>query len=140
MKRVKQASNGTGSSSPAQTKWFRLEHSAEGVMARDAVPQAQELPQERRLELAEQRHVRTILAAGQHGAERNQQQLMQIVAGIILPGINHLGKAGDELFHGRASTLNAALKGQPRFGQQPSPSMVICDNPGAPHVRYGKAV
>jgi hypothetical protein len=57
MKRVKQASNGTGSSSPAQTKWFRLEHSAEGVMARDAVPQAQELPQERRLELAEQRHV-----------------------------------------------------------------------------------
>src|SRR3954454_18836222 len=60
------------------------EHPAEGVMAMDAVPQAQELPQERFLDRAEQRHVRAILAAGQYGAERDQQQFMQIMAGIIL--------------------------------------------------------
>src|SRR4051794_798804 len=78
-------------------------------MARDAVPQAQELPQERFLDRAEQRHVRAILAAGQYGAERDQQQFMQIMAGIILPRGNDLGKAGDEFFHGRASTLNPRL-------------------------------
>lgn len=49
------------------------EHPAEGVVARNAVPQARELPQERRLDLAKQRHVREILAAGQHGAQRDQQ-------------------------------------------------------------------
>src|SRR5688572_3893925 len=79
-------------------------------MARDAVPQAQELPQERFLDRAEQRHVRAILAAGQYGAERDQQQFMQIMAGIILPRVNDLGKAGDEFFHGRASTLNPRLE------------------------------
>src|SRR3954453_10365760 len=86
-------------------------------MARDAVPQAQELPQERFLDRAEQRHVRailaagqSILAAGQYGAERDQQQFMQIMAGIILPRVNDLGKAGDEFFHGRASTLNPRLE------------------------------
>src|SRR4051812_35784074 len=78
-------------------------------MAGDAVPQAQELPQERFLDRAEQRHVRAILAAGQYGAERDQQQFMQIMAGIILPRGNDLRKAGDEIFHGRGSTLN------PRF-------------------------
>src|SRR5215217_8470912 len=79
-------------------------------MARDAVPQAQELPQERFLDRAEQRHVRAILAAGQYGAERDQQQFMQIMAGIVLPRVNDLGKAGDEVFHGRASTLNPRLE------------------------------
>jgi hypothetical protein len=53
------------------------EHPAEGVAARNAMPQVQELPQERPVELAEKRRVRAILAAGQHGAERNQQQLIQ---------------------------------------------------------------
>src|SRR3954453_16424478 len=79
-------------------------------MARDAVPQAQELPQERFLDRAEQRHVRAILAAGQYGAERDQQQFMQIMAGIILPRGNDFGKAGDEFFHGRASTRNPRLE------------------------------
>ena len=74
-------------------------------MARDAVPQAKELPQERLLDLSEQRHVRAILAAGQYGAECDQQDLMQIMAGIILPRISDFGKAGDELFHDRASAL-----------------------------------
>src|SRR3954465_5779645 len=79
-------------------------------MARDAVPQAHELPQERFLDRAEQRHVRAILAAGQYGAGWHQQQFMQVMAGIILPRVNDLGKAGDEFFHGRASTLNPRLE------------------------------
>src|SRR5215213_8946932 len=79
-------------------------------MARDAVPQAQELPQERFLDRAEQRHVRAILAAGQYGAERDQQQFMQIMAGNNLPRDKDIGKAGDEFFHGRASTLNPRLE------------------------------
>jgi hypothetical protein len=52
------------------------------------------------------------------------------MAGVVLPGVNNLGKAGDKLFHGRVSTLNSAFKGQPRPRQQPSPSKVICDSPG----------
>src|SRR4051794_41400087 len=106
-------------------------------MARDAVPQAQELPQERFLDRAEQRHVRAILAAGQYGAERDQQQLMQIMAGIILPRVNDLGKAGDEFFHGRASTLNPRLESShaspsnPRL-QPPAPyAIALARSPGS---------
>src|SRR3954467_2650917 len=110
-------------------------------MARDAVPQAQELPQERFLDRAEQRHVRAILAAGQYGAERDQQQFMQIMAGIILPRVNDRGKAGDEFFHGRASTLNPRLESShaspsnPRL-QPPAPyaialGIVRSDGPAA---------
>jgi hypothetical protein len=32
------------------------------------------------------------------------------MAGILLPRVNDLGKAGDEFFHGRASTLNPRLE------------------------------
>src|SRR3954464_520783 len=104
-------------------------------MARDAVPQAQELPQERLLDRAEQRHVRAILAAGQYGAERDQQQFMQIMAGIILPRVNDLGKAGDEFFHGRASTLNPRLESShaspsnPRL-QPPAPYAIALGGSG----------
>ncbi len=89
MKRVKQASNGIE----------QPEHPAERVMAGDPVPQAKELPRERLLGRAEQRHVRAILAAAQHGAERDQKQFVQVVAGIIPPRVSDFGKTGDELFH-----------------------------------------
>src|SRR4051794_28292586 len=116
-------------------------------MARDAVPQAQELPQERFLDRAEQRHVRAILAAGQYGAERDQQQFMQIMAGIILPRVNDLGKAGDEFFHGRASTLNPRLESShaspsnPRL-QPPAPYAIALGQPliaGRPFVTRREA-
>ena len=68
--------------------------------------QAQKLAQVRRFDLPEQRHVRAILAAGQHSAERDHQQLMQVVAGIVLSWVHNLGKAGDELFHRAASALD----------------------------------
>lgn len=112
------------------------EHSAEGVVAGDAVPQAKELPQERLLNFADQRHVRAVLAAGQHGAECDQQKLMQVVAGILPPGIDDLGEAGDEFFHSRASTLNPRLESchaspsNPRL-QQPAPYAIALPSPGS---------
>src|SRR5215213_4584963 len=84
----------------------QAEYPAEGVMAGRAMTQAQKLAQVRRFDLSEQRHVRAILAARQQSAERNHQQLMQIVPGIVLSWVHNLGKAGDELFHGAASALN----------------------------------
>ena len=32
------------------------------------------------------------------------------MAGVVLPRVNDLGEAGNELFHGRASTLNPRLE------------------------------
>src|SRR4051812_49615577 len=82
-------------------------------MARDAVPQAQELPQERFLDRAEQRHVRAILAAGQYGAERDQQQFMQIMAGLILPRGHEPGQPGDRYFLATAAKLHPRLRARP---------------------------
>src|SRR3954464_10055155 len=124
----------------------QAEHSAEGVMAGSAMTQAQKLAQVRRFDLSEQRHVRAILAVRQQSAERNHQQLMQIVAGIVLSWVHNLGKAGDELFHRAASALDCtprlqrcplrcnacaqapapapyaiALSGEPKAGLPPRP-------------------
>src|SRR4051812_27454044 len=82
-------------------------------MAGRAMPQAQKLAQVRRFDLSEQRHVRAILAARQQSAERDHQQLMQVVAGIVLPWGHNLGEAGDELFHMAASALHCTPRLQP---------------------------
>src|SRR5215213_6367621 len=84
----------------------QAEHPAEGVMAGRAMTQAQKLAQVRRFDLPEQRHVRAILATRQQSAERNHQQLMQVVASIVLSWVQNLGKAGDERFHRTASALD----------------------------------
>src|SRR4051794_41259963 len=112
-------------------------------MARDAVPQAQELPQERFLDRAEQRHVRAILAAGQYGAERDQQQFMQIMAGIFLPRGNDLGQAGGEIFPCRGSTLNTRFESShapPRNPplQPPAPYSISpgAENNGSPFLGF----
>src|ERR1700676_742261 len=47
---------------------------------------------------------------------------MQIVASIILPGINDIGKAGDELFHDNGPSLNPTLGIQPPAAPQPPSS------------------
>src|ERR687886_1965792 len=75
--------------------------------------QAQKLAQVRRFDLPEQRHVRAILAARQQSAERDHQQLKQVVAGIVPAWVHNLGKAGDELFHRAASTLDRTARLQP---------------------------
>src|SRR5215217_9765906 len=82
-------------------------------MAGRAMTQAQKLAQVRRFDLSKQRHVRAILAARQQSAERNHQQLMQIVPGIVLSWVHNLGEAGDELFHGAASALDCTPRLQP---------------------------
>src|ERR687886_1418501 len=75
--------------------------------------QAQKLAQVRRFDLPEQRHVRAILAARQQSAERDHQQLMQVVAGIVPAWVPNLGKTGDELFHRAASALDRTARLQP---------------------------
>jgi hypothetical protein len=74
-------------------------------------------------------------AAGQYRAQRDQQQFMQIVASIILPGINDIGKAGDELFHDDGPTLN------PTLGIQPAAAPQAPTSPHKSHMRFpwGKA-
>src|SRR5215212_9572921 len=91
----------------------QAEHSAEGVMAGSAMTQPQKLAQVRRFDLPEQRHVRAILATRQQSAERDHQQLMQVVTGIVLSWVHNLGKAGDELFHRAASALDRTPRLQP---------------------------
>jgi hypothetical protein len=44
---------------------------------------------------------------------------MQIMAGIVLPRVGHIGKAGDKLFHRVASWLNPTLGIQPPPVPQP---------------------
>jgi hypothetical protein len=78
----------------------QAEYPAKGVMARDAVAQAQELPQKGLLGPAEQRHVGTILAATQRRAQADHQDLEQIVAGVGLSRILEIREAGFELLHG----------------------------------------
>ena len=78
-------------------------------MAGNAVAQTQELTQKRLLRLAEQRHVRTIFATTQHGAQRDHQYLMQIVPDVVLAWVDHPGKTRNKLFHGTPPALNPIL-------------------------------
>src|SRR3954452_2201851 len=115
----------------------QAEHPAEGIMAGRAMAQAQKLAQVRRFDLPEQRHVRAILAARQQSTERDHQQLMQVVAGIVPAWVHNFGKAGDELFHRAASALDRTARLQPCSlpPQHPPTSAnvstsAICDSPG----------
>src|SRR4051812_28367876 len=109
----------------------QAEYSAEGIMAGNAVTQTQKLAQERLFYLPEQRHVRAILAARQHGAERDHQQFMQVVAGIVVSWAHTPAKAGDDLSQGAASALNSALRIQPSTPHHPLsyPASAKCDSP-----------
>jgi hypothetical protein len=74
------------------------------------MPQAQKLPQERLLGLAEQGHVRAILAAAEHCAERDDQNLVQIVPDVLLPGVGDLRKARNKLLHETPPKLNPMVR------------------------------
>jgi hypothetical protein len=58
---------------------------------------------------------------------------MQAMAGIVLPRIGYIGKAGEKLFHRVASGLNPTLGIQLPPAPQPafSAAKSICDSPGA---------
>ncbi len=74
----------------------QAKHAREGVMARDAVTEPQKLPQKGLLRAPEQSHVRAVLAAAQHRAEGNHQDLMQIVAGVAVSRIFKVREAAFE--------------------------------------------
>jgi len=76
------------------------EYPAEGVVAGDTVTQFQELAQEGFFGAAKFRHIRAVLAAAQHGAQRDDQDLEQIMPDVILPWVGDFRKARDERFHG----------------------------------------
>jgi hypothetical protein len=63
----------------------QAEHPAEGVVAGHAVRQSEKLPQETLLQLPEQRHVGAALAATQHRAQGDHQDLPEQVALGIAP-------------------------------------------------------
>ena len=85
------------------------EHPAECVVAGDAVLQAQELAQERPFGPAKDLHVGAVLATAQQTAQGDDQNLVEIVTDIILPGVRDLGETRDELFHAGAPGLNHRL-------------------------------
>ena len=80
-----------------------IEHAkdpAEGIVARDAVLEIEESPEESFLGSPEQGHVRTILRAAKHRTERNQKKFVKIMPRIILTWIFESSKTGEKLFHG----------------------------------------
>ena len=85
------------------------EHPAEGVVAGDAVLQTQELAQERPFGPAKGLHVGAVFATAQHAAEGDDQNLVKVVADVILPGVGDLGETRDELFHAGAPGLNPSV-------------------------------
>ena len=82
------------------------EHPAECVVAGDAVLQAQELAQERPFGPAKDLHIRAVFATAQQAAQRDDQNLVEVVANVILPGVRDLGETRDELFHAGQPWLN----------------------------------
>ncbi len=77
------------------------EEAAEGVVARRTVCQFQEITQKPELGFGELGHVGAVFAAGQHGAERNDQHLQQIVPpGVAGARVVQPGKAGSKTIHG----------------------------------------
>src|SRR3954464_8854508 len=74
----------------------QTEQAREGVVARDAVAQAQERAEVVVLGAAKQSHVGAVLGATEHGTEGDQQDLVQVVAGVVGAWVVQIGKAGRE--------------------------------------------
>jgi hypothetical protein len=76
----------------AGLKRFRIkpaEHPAEGVVAGDAMPQAQKTTRQWLLGPTELRHIGAIFTTAQHGAEGDDQHLIQIMTDVILTWIGN---------------------------------------------------
>ena len=84
-----------------ETLWIKIaEQPAKGIMAWNAVAQAQKPAQKIFLRLTEQRHVGAVLAATQHRAKRNHKQFVQIMARIVAARIDDIAKTGRKILHG----------------------------------------
>jgi hypothetical protein len=78
-----------------------VEQTAEGIVAGQAVHQAQKAAQERLLRASEEPHVDGALATAQHGAQRDHQQFMEVMQpGIARARIFQPLPAVGELIHG----------------------------------------
>jgi hypothetical protein len=83
----------------------QAEHPAERVVAWGAVAQAKE----RLLRPAELSHVRTVLAAARHRAQRNEPDFVQVVTGIVLARVGDVRETRDEPFHAAPPRLIPGL-------------------------------
>ena len=77
----------------------QAEHPAEGIVARNAVLQSQDLPQHVFLGCAEIGHVRAALRPAQHRSQRNEQKLQQIVPRVPGPRILDIFENRNETTH-----------------------------------------
>jgi hypothetical protein len=75
------------------------EHPTEGVVLGDAVLQTQVLALERPFGPAKRLHVGAVFATAQQTAQREDQNLVEVVADVNLPRVRDLGETRDELFH-----------------------------------------
>ena len=78
----------------------KAEDAAERVVARNAVPQCQELAEERLFRPAKQSHVRAIFSPAQDRAKRDHQQFEEIVTGVVVARILQIRKARKKYVHG----------------------------------------
>ncbi len=87
----------------------QTEHPAEGVVARDAMLQAEKPSQQFLLGLPELGHVRATVRAAQHCRQRNDQYLHQIVPRIVGPRVPQPTKNLLEFAHPTPSTMRESL-------------------------------
>src|SRR5947209_5569652 len=86
-------------------RFEQTEHPAKGVVARDAMLQAQEKPQQPFLRLAEIRHIGARFRSTQHCRKRDEQHLQQIVPRVGRPRVRQLPKKLPELPHPTPSMI-----------------------------------
>ena len=77
----------------------RPQYTAERVVARDAAPQRQELPQQFLLRASKQRHVGCALRPTQRRGQRDDDDVEQIVKGIGRPWIRQVSENLPEFLH-----------------------------------------
>lgn len=95
------------------------EQPRKGVMARNPMLELQNLSQEHLLGPAEQRHIRAVLAAAQPRAQCNQQNLMQVMARVILARVRQIRKTAGKCFQRRTSFRT------PQSESKPTPQSTI---------------
>jgi len=77
----------------------QTEHPAERIVARDAMLQAKEEPQQPFLRLPKVRHIRARFRSAQHCRQRDEQHLQKIVPRIVCARIRQPPKNPPELAH-----------------------------------------
>ena len=107
----------------------RSQHPAERVVTRNAVLQAQELPQQLFLGASQQRHVRGALRTTQHCSQRDEHDVVQIVIARWAPAdLASLGKPSLNFSMGLPQRFGSPLQNPCRLPMQ-HPRKSTCDSP-----------